>query len=168
MQNQKGSALIITFLIMTIILAIVLSLTLILFNEIKILRNIGDSVSAFYAAETGIEKTLYFDRKKAPPGAVRGFCDLCNQCNLANPGDCNSCTTSTINNDPNGCNSTTCNNCQITYNSTFEGATFDYRTYQINSTVTDIVSPGTSVFNIKSKGFYKETIRAVETISTSP
>lgn len=61
--NEKGVALIITFFIMIIILAVTLSISSILYSEIKILRNIGSSVVAFYAADSGIEKVLYYDRQ---------------------------------------------------------------------------------------------------------
>jgi len=43
---------------MAIMLAIVLGLSAILTRQIKTVRNIGYSVVAFYAAETGIEKEL--------------------------------------------------------------------------------------------------------------
>ena len=61
--DEKGVSLIITFFTMTIILIIVLSMSIILYSEIKVLRNIGNSVVSFYAADSGIEKILYYDRQ---------------------------------------------------------------------------------------------------------
>ena len=64
MQNsQKGISLVITFLIMAIMLAIVLGIGSILSGQIKIIGNAGDSISAFYAAESGIERTWYAFKK---------------------------------------------------------------------------------------------------------
>jgi len=45
-------------MIMAIMLAIVLGLNAILVSQIKTIRNMGYSVVAFYAAETGIEEAL--------------------------------------------------------------------------------------------------------------
>ena len=45
-------------IIMAIMLAIVLGLNAILVGQIKTIRNMGYSVIAFYAAETGIEEAL--------------------------------------------------------------------------------------------------------------
>jgi hypothetical protein len=71
-KDQKGVSLIISFFIMVIIVAIVLAITTLLYNEIKMIRNIGNSVVAFYAADSGIEKVLYYDRKVIPVGS-RGY-----------------------------------------------------------------------------------------------
>ena len=46
-------------MIMAVLLAIVLGLNAILVSQIKTIRNMGYSVIAFYAAETGIERELY-------------------------------------------------------------------------------------------------------------
>jgi len=56
---QKGVSLYIAFLIMTILLSIGLSMSTILLSEIKTMREMGKSVVAYYAAETGIERELY-------------------------------------------------------------------------------------------------------------
>lgn len=63
MQKERGVSLIITFFILVIILAAVLAISTILYGEIKVIRNMGNSVVAFYAADSGVEKTLYYDRK---------------------------------------------------------------------------------------------------------
>jgi len=129
MQNQKGVSLIITFLIMTVIIAIVLGIGLILFNKVKLIGNIGNSVVSFSAAESGVEKTLYYAKQ---PG---GFCNLCNACptDLSDPsGDpashCNDCVATPLATD--GCNIFSCVNCNISYTSDFNG-----RTYTVNTKV---------------------------------
>ena len=55
---QRGISLYLSVIILAIILAIVLGLSAILFGQIKIVREMGYSVVAFYAADTGIEKVL--------------------------------------------------------------------------------------------------------------
>lgn len=154
---QKGISLVIALLIMTIMLAIVLSISTILFNEIKIISNVGNSISSFNSAESGIEKTLYFDRKQIPNGASRGFCNICNVCALS---DCQNCSATPL--ALNGCSLTVCNNCEVSYNSTFDG-----RNYKVNAKVTpNQTNPNISDFYINSLGFYKETTRIVENTST--
>lgn len=64
--SERGVTFIITFLVMTVIVAVVLGISTILVNEIKVISNIGNYVSVFYAADTGVEKTLYFNRKHSP------------------------------------------------------------------------------------------------------
>ncbi len=70
-DKEKGVSLIITFFVMIIILAVVLSISIILYGEAKVLRNVGDSMVGLYAADSGIEKVLYYDRQVKPSnGAV--------------------------------------------------------------------------------------------------
>lgn len=64
--RQKGVSLIITLFIMIILLAVVLSISALLYSEVKIIRNIGNSVAGYYAAESGIEKVLFYDRQILP------------------------------------------------------------------------------------------------------
>ncbi len=58
-NSQRGITLIITFMIMSIMLAIVLGVSTVLYHQMNLTASIGNSLSAFYAAESGIEKTLY-------------------------------------------------------------------------------------------------------------
>jgi hypothetical protein len=62
-NNQKGTSLLLTILIMTALLAIALGLARLSLGEIKLVRDIPDSLTAYYAAESGIEKAIYLDRK---------------------------------------------------------------------------------------------------------
>lgn len=66
--KRKGASLIITFFIMIIILAVVLSVSIILYSQVKVIRNIGSSVVSYYIGESGIEKVLYYDRQVLPNG----------------------------------------------------------------------------------------------------
>jgi len=149
---QRGVSLIVSFLVMTIMLAIVLGISIILFNEIKTSSTTGISVSSFYAAESGGEKTLYFDRHQVPSGANRGLCNICNACSAT---DCMSCTlTNLATNGTNGCDVKKCFNCEATYTSTF-----DTRSYSVDAKVTTPSRGNTSFLNIISKGSYKNVIR---------
>lgn len=55
---QKGVSLYLAIIIMAIILAIVLGLNTIFLGQIKMIRGMGYSVVALYAADTGVEKML--------------------------------------------------------------------------------------------------------------
>ena len=63
MNHQKGVSLIITFFIMMIILSVVLSISTILYTQLKNIRNSSDSVISYYAAESGVEAFQY-DQKQ--------------------------------------------------------------------------------------------------------
>ena len=55
---QSGISLYLTIIIMTILLAIVLGLTTIFLSQVVMLREMGHSVVALYAADASIEKVL--------------------------------------------------------------------------------------------------------------
>ena len=57
-KKNKGMSLVLVILITTVVLGIALGVSSILFTQIGILRGIGYSVVAFYAADTGIERVL--------------------------------------------------------------------------------------------------------------
>ena len=91
-NSERGVSLIITFFIMIIILAIVLSVSTLLYSEIKVMRNLGNSMISLYAADSGIEKVLYYDRQVllviGPDGegnpvyAPRGLCSMLDPDNI--------------------------------------------------------------------------------------
>lgn len=56
--SQRGVALYLALLVLTILFSISLALTTLLVGQIKIIRGLGDSVVAFYAADTGMERAL--------------------------------------------------------------------------------------------------------------
>ncbi len=70
LNYQKGVSLIITLFIMIIILAVVVSISTLLYSEMKVMRNIGNSVVGLYSADSGIEKVLYYDRQVQPSNGI--------------------------------------------------------------------------------------------------
>lgn len=62
-KNNRGIVLYLSSLIVAIILAIGLGLGAILSGQVKTLKEIGDSVGAFYAADTGAEYLIYKDNQ---------------------------------------------------------------------------------------------------------
>jgi len=69
-SSNKGVSILLTVLIMSVILAIGLGLSIILIQQTKMMVGIGNSVVAFYAADSGIEKSLYDILKKGGTGNV--------------------------------------------------------------------------------------------------
>lgn len=68
-NSQKGISLYLALMVMAILLAMTLGLSAIFFSQIRMIREIGNSVISFYAADTGIEWLLYKDeecRRLAP------------------------------------------------------------------------------------------------------
>lgn len=63
-QNQKGVSLYLTIVILSVLMSCLLTLIGISISQIKIIWTLGDSVTAFYAADTGIEQVLYRIRKQ--------------------------------------------------------------------------------------------------------
>ena len=57
-KKEKGAVLFISVIILTIFLAIVFGLSTILVGQIRVITGMGDSVVAFYAADSGIERIL--------------------------------------------------------------------------------------------------------------
>jgi len=171
-SKQKGISLIIAFFVMIIILAIILAVVTLLYNEIKIIRNIGNSV-AFYVADSGVEKVLYYDRQIIPDGATRGLCAMfydAEKYTTACPdsGDmsgidsglyCNNGSYSVIDKaNLDGCNPDICNSCKITFNSVFPDTS---KNYSVIATVTPGLTE-TEAFNIYSTGVYRNVSRKVE------
>jgi hypothetical protein len=150
-NSQQGISLIITFFIMIIILSAVLSISALLYSEIKVIRNMGNSVASFYAAESGIEKVLFYDRQVIPDGATRGLCSMFDSCVTGSSGEtsiyCNNPTPSTF---TGGCDPNVCNNCQITFNTVFDGNTY----YVTAKVFPNSAEPSKSDFEIDSKGVY--------------
>ena len=144
--SQKGVSLVLTFFIMSIILATVFGASTILFKKIGMVKDIKDSMAVFYITNSGIEKTLYFDRKVLP----EGICNICDDCL-----DCEDCTSSGTD-----CGSS-CTDCTISYYTEFDG-----EKYEIEATV--VQTNGFLETTIKSSGSYKEATRAIELIFTRP
>ena len=66
LNSERGVSLIITFFIMIIILSVVLSVSTLLYGELRVMRNVGNSVVGFYEADSGVEKVLYYNRQVRP------------------------------------------------------------------------------------------------------
>lgn len=131
-DSQKGVSLIVIFLIMTIMLSIVLSISVILSSQIKMVSNMGNAVSSFYSAQTGVEEALYFNRKLA------GTCSVCTICESVG---CDSCAYKSQG---------VTNGCEVEYT-----ASFDERRYQVNMRL------NAGILRIISKGDYKDTSRSI-------
>ena len=65
---QQGTSLYIAFMITAILLAIALGVSTIFISQTKMLKGMGNSVIAFYAADAGIEEILMV-RDNPPVGA---------------------------------------------------------------------------------------------------
>ncbi|MFA5877814.1 MAG: hypothetical protein WC845_00325 [Candidatus Staskawiczbacteria bacterium] len=149
--GEKGVAMLVTFFIMGISLAVVLGIGVILMGEIVLVREMGESVKALYVADIGIEQALFLDRKVIPAGAgiTRGLCDICTSCTDFDcdptPGVCGQVGPRCANDD--------CNDCTITYSS----LVVNNNQYRV---VTDINEDGTGT--IKSYGAHKKITRAIE------
>lgn len=81
--SQRGVSLYLAVMIMSIILAIVLGITVILVEQLRMIRGMENSVIAFYAADTGIEEVLKViihdhdlapDPKPEPEDSYSGNC----------------------------------------------------------------------------------------------
>jgi len=72
--KEKGVAIYLAVIVMFVLLGIGLGLTTLLVGQIRTIARIGDSVTAFYAADTGIERELHEDN---PIGTTySGFLDI--------------------------------------------------------------------------------------------
>lgn len=62
-MSSKGISLYLTIVLLSLMLTSVLTLSAILANQMKMIFNLGDAVTAFVAADAGIERALYEDRR---------------------------------------------------------------------------------------------------------
>lgn len=75
-NKEQGVALIMALLILALIMVSVLSLSKIIISEVKMSVNTGNSIGAFYAAESGIEKGLYYIKYSREQSDFVYFTDL--------------------------------------------------------------------------------------------
>lgn len=59
-NNQSGVVLIMSLMILMVMVISVIALSRVIVGEVKMTRNSDNSIVAFYAAETGVEKALYY------------------------------------------------------------------------------------------------------------
>jgi len=71
---ERGVSLYLGLMIMTILLAIGLGISTIIVSQMRMIRGMGDSVVAFFAADTGIEKVLYDDKQCYQTGCLSPPC----------------------------------------------------------------------------------------------
>jgi Tfp pilus assembly protein PilX len=160
-NKQKGVSLIITFFIMIIIIAIVLSISTLLYSEIKIIRNMSGSVTGFYAADGGVEKVLYYDRKVIPSGS-RGLCSMCaatgRTCPESGPEASLNCTSCVMNpaSSSGSCTASNCKLCTVTFTTTFDGMTY---------TISATSGTQDAYMLAKSIGTYNYSSRALNVLS---
>ena len=160
----------ISFFIMIIILAVVLVISTILYSEIKVIRNISNSVISFFAADSGVEKVLYYDRKVVPTGAARGLCSMFDPSNPIDychpdgiPNDLSVdhsvyCNPTAGNMTGTDCSPNTCTSCEIDFSTSLAPAATTSsadKKYIIKGVVTP------SNFSINSIGYFKNVARAV-------
>lgn len=69
---QKGVSLYLAVMMMSILLAMALGMATILFSQLKTVRGMGDSVVAFYVADTGMERAMYVIKEE---GVLRDLKD---------------------------------------------------------------------------------------------
>lgn len=161
---------IIVFFIMIILISVVLSVAVLWYNEIKIIRNASDSVVSFYAADSGIEKVLYYDRKVIPADgtATRGLCQMCAtsspSCIINDTDatlDCLSC--SETPNAPNGCNVDTCDNCTVSFFTSFlNGVAPGSYSYDTQAVITPNITPGyLGSMSVNATGLFSGVSRAI-------
>ena len=77
-QGQRGVSLYLAMIVMTVLLGIALGISSIFLGQTKILRGLGYSVIAFYAADAGIEEVLI---NRDSPNTI---CLEASPCSLAN------------------------------------------------------------------------------------
>ncbi len=61
LHNQQGVAIYLTFWVMSLLLGVALGISSMLFTQIGLLRDIGESALALAATDAGIEHVLYLD-----------------------------------------------------------------------------------------------------------
>jgi len=83
-QKQKGISVLYVVFIASILLAISLGISAILIQQIKMMREIGYSVVAFYAADSGIERVLMdWQNPDLTPHYYSCFLPICSLANGA-------------------------------------------------------------------------------------
>lgn len=77
-RGQKGVSLYFAVVISSLLMAIALGLTTILIGQIKILKEMGDSVKAIFAADSGMEKIIYLAKECGKAGCGATWSGICN------------------------------------------------------------------------------------------
>ncbi len=131
--KEKGISLYLAVVIMSILIAVISGIGTILFYQMNILKDMGDSVVAFYAADTGIERGLYDEA----------------QCLVSSS---STCLSNNCRKDSNG--DGFCDGVSLSYDKTNETVPTDQEKYEIKF----IQSPN----GFHSKGSFNLTTRTIE------
>jgi len=157
-NSQKGISVFIALSIVGLVVIVVLGISLILASQVRISRAMGESVVAFYAADSGIEYTYYLDRKMRFEQALTGLCNLCGEsdaccgyddvcCNQKEGGYDTTCSVL-------DCETDSCGNCKISFSRDMGNAS-----YRVEAQ-SNLSSPAQEAI-IKSYGSYNGTTRAI-------
>jgi len=171
LNSESGVSLIITFFVMIIILSVVLSVSILLYSEVKVIRDIGNSTVGFYAADSGIEKVLYYDRQAVPVGSKRGLCSMLTALSYVKPATDSSIYyimgsesfASGTTDSNNGCDPAFCDDCSVTFSTNLDTNI----TYSTTATITPSSVPSYSDFKIDSKGFFGGEGRQIQIDTTT-
>ena len=87
-KSERGVSVYLSMMIMIIVLAIALGISTIIVSQMVMIREMGNSVVALYAADTGIERALYDLYKQGIvfPFSYPGYVDL-NKNNIQDSGE---------------------------------------------------------------------------------
>lgn len=58
-MEQEGVSLYLTMVILSVLMAVILTMISMAVSQIKVIHTLSDSIIAFYAADSGIERILY-------------------------------------------------------------------------------------------------------------
>ncbi len=126
---QKGVSIFLAVSLMSIVFIIVLGISLILASQLKITRATGRSVTSFFVADSGIERTYYIDRKLGSTGTVRGLCNIVEggECSSVFCEGCENCETTDLPSNYNrgSCDRENCVDCKISFNSEFNDKKYE-------------------------------------------
>lgn len=158
-KKHKGISLLFVLLILGVMLTAVLVISDIMIRQSRIMRNIAISERAYFAAETGVEETLY-EINKARTKNITTPGEICGN------GICEG--SETVGNCPLDCNGgnytglfgcwcqANCNNCQINYdggNATWQIISLTENLIDTNNPLEVTLSPGQSLqLNLDMKG----------------
>ena len=170
---QKGVSLLMTFFIMLIALAVIISISSFVYNEIKIIKDAGDATVSFYLAYSGVEKAMYYAKKNVcltypynvasnPNGCLAAgddkdlFLDKSLYCNNQSEPKVLDFFKS-----PLGCDASKCDSCKISFTTTL-----DEGSYKV-SVSTQEKTPDLVQILISSRGTFNKSSRQLEVLDTT-
>lgn len=75
-ERQRGAALVMSLLILSLMMTSAVALSRIILGEVRMATNTINSLSAFYAADSGIEKSLYYIKYTRKNSSIASFDNL--------------------------------------------------------------------------------------------